>query len=157
MRLSASGAAPAYARDLAGDVTPCRASGAGRVMRKTRAQIFLLAIVVCGCGQRQQRAPGEITFLIESNPANLDPRFASDAQSQRIGALIFSGLVERDARMNLHGDLAESWETPNPLTYVFHLRKGVTFHDGRRVTSADVKTTIEYMMDAANKSPKRGA
>ena len=72
-------------------------------------------------------------------------------------ALIFDGLLERDAEMNLHGDLAESWETPDPLTYVFHLRHGVKFHDGRPVTAADVKATFEYMMDAANRSPKRGA
>jgi ABC-type transport system substrate-binding protein len=100
---------------------------------------------------------GEVVFLIESNPANLDPRYAADGQSQRIGALIFSGLVKRDEGMNLHGDLAERWETPDALTYVFHLRKGVKFHDGREVTSKDVKATIEFMMNAANKSPKRGA
>lgn len=59
--------------------------------------------------------------------------------------------------MNLHGDLAESWETPDALTYVFRLRKGVKFHDGREVTSKDVKATIDYMMNPANKSPKGGS
>jgi ABC-type transport system substrate-binding protein len=49
-----------------------------------------------------------VVFVIESNPANLDARYGQDAQSQRIAALIYSGLVERDAEMNLHGDLAES-------------------------------------------------
>jgi len=59
--------------------------------------------------------------------------------------------------MNLHGDLAESWETPDALTYIFRLRKGAKFHDGREVTSKDVKATIEYMMNPANKSPKGGS
>jgi len=104
-----------------------------------------------------ERKAGEVVFLIESNPANLDPRYAVDGQSQRIGALLFSGLVKRDDEMNVHGDLAESWETPDALTYVFHLRKGVRFHDGREVTSKDVKATIEFMTNAANRSPKRGA
>jgi peptide/nickel transport system substrate-binding protein len=36
--------------------------------------------------------------------------------------------------MNLHPDLAASWDTPTPLTYIFHLRKGISFHDGRPVT-----------------------
>jgi peptide/nickel transport system substrate-binding protein len=98
-----------------------------------------------------------VVFVIESNPANLDPRYATDGQSQHIDRLIFNGLVERDAEMNLQGDLAESWETPDALTYVFHLRKGVKFHDGREVTSKDVKATIEYMMNPENKSPKHGA
>ncbi|MGB7435964.1 MAG: ABC transporter substrate-binding protein, partial [Candidatus Acidiferrum sp.] len=111
---------------------------------------------VCGCGG-SKRAAGDVVFVIESNPANLDPRYATDGVSQRIDRLIFNGLVVRDTQMNLHRDLAESWETPDPLTYVFHLKKGVRFHDGRALTSRDVKETIEYMMNAANRSPKRGS
>ncbi len=59
--------------------------------------------------------------------------------------------------MNFHGDLAESWSTPDPLTHVFHLRRGVRFHDGRALTSADVKATFDFILNPANKSPKRGA
>ncbi len=118
---------------------------------------LVVAILVGGCRQTVERKEREVVFLIESNPANLDPRYAVDGQSQRIGALIFSGLVKRDDEMNLHGDLAESWETPDALTYVFHLKKGVKFHDGREVTSKDVKATIEFMINPANRSPKRGA
>ncbi len=91
------------------------------------------------------------------SPTNLDPRFATDSQSQRIDGLLFSGLLERDNQMNFHGDLAESWSTPDPLTYVFHLRHGVRFHDGRALTVTDVKATFEFIMNPANKSPKRGA
>src|ERR1700730_2632202 len=116
----------------------------------------LVCAVMWGCGSGRRKS-GEVLFVIDTNPANLDPRFATDGQSQRIVALIFDGLLERDAEMNLHGDLAESWETPDPLTYVFHLRPGVKFHDQRPVTAAEVKATFEYMMDAANRSPKRGA
>jgi peptide/nickel transport system substrate-binding protein len=109
-----------------------------------------------GCGSGGVFGGGDFGWG-ESNPANLDPRYAVDGQSQRIGALIFSGLVKRDDEMNLHGDLTECWETPDALTYVFHLKKGVKFHDGREVTSKDVKATIEFMMNPANRSPKRGA
>jgi peptide/nickel transport system substrate-binding protein len=127
------------------------------VMRAVVRVCVVLMMMVAGCGPGTDRKSGQVVFLIESNPANLDPRYATDVQSQRIGSLIFSGLVQRDAEMNVRGDLAESWETPNPLTYVFYLRKGVKFHDGREVTSKDVKATIDYMMNADNKSPKRGA
>jgi peptide/nickel transport system substrate-binding protein len=120
------------------------------------ACVLVCAVMLWGCG-RGRREAGEVVFVIDTNPANLDPRFATDGQSQRIVALIFDGLLERDAEMNLHGDLAESWETPDPLSYVFHLRPGVKFHDGRPLTAEDVKATFEYMMDAANRSPKRGA
>ena len=59
--------------------------------------------------------------------------------------------------MNLRGDLAESWDTPDPLTYVFHLRPGVRFHDGSALTAADVKATFDFILNAANHSAKRGA
>ena len=58
--------------------------------------------------------------------------------------------------MNLHGDLAESWQTPDPLTYVFHLKPNIKFHDGHPVTSTDVKSTFDFILNPANKSPKRG-
>jgi peptide/nickel transport system substrate-binding protein len=115
-----------------------------------------LGLVVCSCG-RARRGAGDLVFVIESNPANLDPRYATDGTTQRIDRLIFSGLVVRDSQMNLHGDLAESWETPDPLTYVFRLKKGMKFHDGRALAARDVKATIEYMIDPANRSPKRGS
>jgi peptide/nickel transport system substrate-binding protein len=110
-----------------------------------------------GCSQTSDADPSALTFLIESNPTNLDPRYATDTHSQRIDSLLFNGLLERDPQMQLHGDLAESWDTPDPLTYIFHLRKNVRFHDGQPLTSADVKSTFEFIMNSANKSPKRGA
>ena len=118
--------------------------------------LLLSSLYLTGCSHATPD-PSSLTFLIESNPTNLDPRFATDSQSLRIGALLFSSLLQRDDQMNLHGDLAESWEVPNPLTYVFHLRRNVRFHDARALTSADVKATFEFIMNPANRSPKRGA
>ena len=78
---------------------------------------FLL--LLAGCGRRGSNDPSSLTFLIESNPTNLDPRFATDSQSQKMDGLLFSSLLERDDQMNFHGDLADSWSTPDPLTYTF--------------------------------------
>src|SRR6266852_7232213 len=131
--------------------------------RAKRAFLFI-SLLLCfitsflpGCSHSNHPDPHSLTFLIESNPTNLDPRFATDAQSQHLDGLLFSSVLERDEQMNLHADLAESWELPDPLTYVFHLRPGVHFHDGRPVTSADVKATFDYILNPANHSPKRGA
>ncbi|HEX4643660.1 MAG TPA: ABC transporter substrate-binding protein, partial [Candidatus Acidoferrales bacterium] len=98
-----------------------------------------------------------MNFLIESMPTNLDPRIGTDAISQRLDSLLFSSLVELDAQRIPRGDLAEKWETPDPLTYVFHLRGGLKFHDGRALTSADVKYTFDSILDRTVTSPKRGA
>jgi peptide/nickel transport system substrate-binding protein len=118
---------------------------------------LLASFCLSSCSHSTHNDPSSLTFLIESSPTNLDPRFATDSQSQRIDGLLFSGLLERDNRMNFHGDLAESWSTQGPLTYVFHLRRGVRFHDGQALTSTDVKATFAFIMNPANKSPKRGA
>jgi peptide/nickel transport system substrate-binding protein len=113
--------------------------------------------LLSGCSHGKPFDPRSLTFVIESNPTNLDPRYATDAQSQHIDGLLFSSLLERDFQMKLHGDAAESWETPDPVTYVFHLRPGITFHDGRPLTSTDVKATFDFILDPTNHSPKRGA
>jgi len=89
-------------------------------------------------------------------PVNLDPRIGTDAQSERIDGLIFDSLVELDAQRNAQSDLAETWEMPDPRTYVFHLRSGVKFHDGRPLTSADVKYTFDSIIHDSVTSPKKG-
>ncbi len=65
-------------------------------MRRMVALLIALT-VLAGC-HSTQRDPGTVVFLIESSPANLDPRIGTDAQSQRIDALLFDGLVDHDAK-----------------------------------------------------------
>ena len=115
------------------------------------------ASMLGGC-RRGKSADGAdtVNFLIESMPTSLDPRIGIDAQSEHLHGLIFDSLVARDAQMNVVPDLAEKWDAPDPLTYVFHLRRGVKFHDGRSFTSADVKYTFDSILSGAALSPKRG-
>lgn len=47
--------------------------------------------------------------------------------------------------------LAERWEQLDPTTYLFHLRKGVRWHDGRPLTASDVKFSYDFVGDPANK------
>jgi peptide/nickel transport system substrate-binding protein len=93
-------------------------------------------------------------MIIESSPTNLDPRVGIDAQSQRIDELLFDSLVHRDEHFELKPWLAESWEVPDPQTYVFHLRKGVTFHDGQPLTSRDVKWTLDSLLTGKIRSSR---
>jgi peptide/nickel transport system substrate-binding protein len=95
-----------------------------------------------------------VVFLIESSPASLDPRIGTDAQSEHIDELLFDGLVARDATFHFTPALAESWEQPEPLTLVFHLRDGVRFGDGRPMTARDVVWTIDSMRSGQVISPK---
>jgi len=93
-------------------------------------------------------------MIIESSPANLDPRIGTDAQSERIYKLIFDSLLVRDEHFNLQPSLAESWQVPDPQTYIFHLRRDVRFQDGRPLLARDVKWTFDSMMDGTVITPK---
>jgi len=111
-----------------------------------------------GCSSRDNSIePGTVNFVIEATPTNLDPRIGTDAYSAHLDGLIFSSLVAHDGHMNIVPDLAERWDTPNALTYVFHLRPGVKFHDGQTLTAADVKSTFDSILTGGVKTAKRGA
>src|SRR5690349_14391519 len=84
-----------------------------------------------------------LVMIIESSPTNLDPRIGIDAQSERIDNLIFDDLLSRGEDLNVAPGLAERWDIPDPLTYVFHIHRGARFHDGRILTSRDVKWTFD--------------
>lgn len=113
----------------------------------------LLLLTSC----RRANDPGTLHFLIESSPNNLDLRQGTDAQSERVGALIYDALVHKDDRYNLQPWLATSWERPNALTWIFHLRNGVRFHDGKAMTADDVAWSIESMTDGTLITAKGGA
>nr|WP_255465458.1 ABC transporter substrate-binding protein [Frigoribacterium sp. NBH87] len=71
-----------------------------------------------------------------------------------LGAL-YNRLVKLDEKGVTVPDLAEEWSaTPDGVTWTFRLRRGVTFHDGRRFTAADAIYSIEHILDPATASPQ---
>lgn len=95
-----------------------------------------------------------LVMIIESSPTNLDPRIGIDAQSERIDSLIFDDLLSRGEDLNVAPGLAERWDIPNSTTYVFHLHAGAKFHDGRPLTSRDVKWTFDSLLQGKIRSTK---
>jgi ABC-type transport system substrate-binding protein len=128
-------------------------------MSSRRALSFALVFVTAclsGCGHRTPPA-NTVTMLIENSPNSLDPRIGTDAVAERIDPLIFDSLVQRNEHFGLDPDLALRWETPDPKTYIFHLRTGVFFQDGRPLTARDVKWTLDSVMNGTILSIKAGA
>ncbi|MDQ6994650.1 MAG: ABC transporter substrate-binding protein, partial [Mariprofundaceae bacterium] len=105
----------------------------------------------------QQNLPqqGELRIGVAQLPMSLDPRFATDAASHKIQQLMHRGLVKLDDHWKPQPDVARSWEHPSPLVWVFHLRHGIFFHDGSRLTANDVQVTLETLLDKKNASPLR--
>ncbi|MGH7408377.1 MAG: ABC transporter substrate-binding protein, partial [Candidatus Methylomirabilales bacterium] len=96
-------------------------------------------------------------MALESAPATLDPRVATDAVSVHLSGLLFNGLTRLDAQAEPAPDLAERWEVAGGKEYRFTLRRGVRFHDGRELTAEDVAFTLRSVQDPALGSPLRGA
>jgi peptide/nickel transport system substrate-binding protein len=123
-------------------------------MRKLLLILAMLGLVSSMLSCSSKADPNTLVMLIESSPTNLDPRIGVDAQSERIDSLIFDDLLSRGDNLNVAPGLAERWEIPGPLTYIFHLHHGVTFHDGRPLTSRDVKWTFESLLQGKVRSVK---
>ncbi len=131
---------------------------AGRVSVKS-IWIFatsLLLLTPLGCGPHHSDA-NTLRFIIESSPNNLDLRQGTDAQSERVGAAIYDALVRKDEHFNLQPWLATSWERPDALTWIFHLRDGVRFHDGKPMTADDVAWSMRSMIDGTLITAKGGS
>jgi ABC-type transport system substrate-binding protein len=95
---------------------------------------------------------GIVRYGLSTDPPHLDPHVDSGGASSLVKGTIYSLLVRLNEKMEIVPDLAESWEWPDSLTGVFRLRKNVKWHDGSDFTSADVKASMERILD-----PKTGA
>ena len=84
----------------------------------------------------------EIHFGIAQAPLNLDPRYATDAASERVNRLIYQPLVDFDAASQPAWSLARG-DAINKLEYKFSLQKTATFHNGSALTAYDVKATYD--------------
>jgi len=127
------------------------------MFRRPAAWILGLVLACANFACSPRPSPQTVVMIIESSPTNLDPRVGLDAQSERISGLIFDDLLTRDEHFNVQPGLAERWEVSDPLTYVFHLRNGVRFHDGRPLTSRDVKWTFDSLLHGSITSTKSAA
>ena len=125
-------------------------------MRSVRSIALLACALALTSCHRSAADKSTVVMLIESSPNDLDLRIGTDAQSARIGALIFDSLVHKDQNFNLQPWLAESWQQNDPVTWTFHIRHGVRFHNGQPLTSADVVWTLNSMLNGTLLTAKSG-
>lgn len=113
--------------------------------------ILLVCSVVSigGCGQSNQLSQSAdnqyepIKFAVAQAPLNLDPRYATDAASERVNRLIYRSLIDFDKAAKPKPDLA-TWVTINPTHYQFTLLKpNSVFHDNTPLIAQDVAATYQ--------------
>jgi peptide/nickel transport system substrate-binding protein len=130
-----------------------------RAMRHGRRHFLLTALALAGAGawaaSGQAQAPAakpQWVVAIGEEAESLDPPTSMLFTSEIYQQHLFDTLV------GIEGDdfkpvglLAEKWETVNPTTWRFHLRKGVKFHNGKALDAEDVKYSIEQYTDQKNR------
>jgi len=111
------------------------------------AGVALTATLPAPPAQAQAQEPrrgGTLTAIIQPEPVILTAAINTAAPTGVVSGNIFDGLLDYDANLNPVPALATGWETSaDGLTLTLKLRPGVTWHDGKPFTSADVKWTLE--------------
>ncbi len=114
----------------------------------------LLLVLLAACARAPE--PEILRMGLAAAPVNLDPRFATDATSERINRLLYQRLVDFDEAGQPVPDLAD-WEQRSPTLYRFSLRGHTVFHHGRPLQAEDVAATYAFILDPANASPHHSA
>ena len=122
--------------------------------------LFLSFLLILSLGNDREEAAEEVphyggVFRLKSFSNNfnteIDPVKANS--SIFLSEQIFDGLIKLDKNFNIIPSLAEYWEiSPDGKKYTFYLRKGVQFHNGRELTAADVKFSLERILDTKTNS-----
>jgi peptide/nickel transport system substrate-binding protein len=137
-------------------------------MRSSRLARFgtrlLTALVTAGLvaslagGTVSAQREGDLVVGVTSDPDTLFPWKATQFQAFALLGLIYDSLVEFDQDLNVVPSIAESWEVSDDgMAVTFKIREGVTFHDGKPLTSADVKASLDAILDEATGAVARSS
>ncbi|MFN2461701.1 MAG: ABC transporter substrate-binding protein [Candidatus Velthaea sp.] len=117
---------------------------------RSLAALAAAAILTCAAPARAAESTVVISQGVDAD--TLDPIKVSVTTSTNVHNQIFNMLARRDPSGKLIPDLAVSWKRTAPTVWEFKLRRGVQFSNGDPFTSADVKFTIEKILDPAYRS-----
>ncbi len=89
------------------------------------------------------RAETVFRFAFQGDLKSLDPYSLKESFTEGLQGAAYEPLITLDKTLKMAPALAESWETPEPTRWRFHLRRGVKFHDGSDFTADDVLFSAE--------------
>ncbi len=118
---------------------------------KALATVLVFVLSACSTGSRVDLgddSSGNLIAAIAGEPDQLDPHRTSAYFSFEVLENVFDTLVEPDENLEMRPALARSWEvSPDQLTWTFHLRDGVRWHDGSPLTADDVVYSYRRIID----------
>ena len=122
------------------------------------AAALCLACMAPSAFAAEVKQGGAAVVTFNNDLTTLDPAVGYDWQNWSVIKSIFDGLMDyKPGTTELEPDLAESYTVADDgLTYTFKLRDGIKFHNGRDVTSADVKYSFERAVNPKTQSPGAG-
>jgi len=128
-------------------------------MGLTLAGTLLAAVAGPAAAQSTAAAPsGTLVVGMTSDVDQMFPWKATQFQAVAVLGNIYGTLTELDQDLNVVPGLAESWEaSEDGTTLSFDLRDGVTFQDGAPLTSADVKASLDAILDEATAAVARSS
>ncbi|OYU91760.1 MAG: peptide ABC transporter substrate-binding protein [Bradyrhizobiaceae bacterium PARB1] len=95
---------------------------------------------------QEPKLGGTINAVIQPEPPGLMLALVQNGPTQMVAGNIYEGLLRYNKKLEPQPGLAESWTiSPDAKTYTFKLKQGVTWHDGKPFTSADVLFSIETL------------
>ncbi|MGW0574956.1 ABC transporter substrate-binding protein [Streptomyces sp. NPDC002920] len=148
--------APTGVRGVTGLVNP-------RVRVVAAACVGFGLLAACGSGGDASKSStpvsgGGLTFATDAVVDCLDPQVSPADITAVVDRNIFDSLVSLTPDGKFHPWLADKWTlSPDGKTYTFHLKSGVTFHDGTPLTAAAVKATLDHAVDPKTKSQYAGS
>ena len=112
--------------------------------------VLAIALTACGGGGGKEDKKSTLTVALSGDAISLDPVASNDNQSSNAIKQMYEGLVELDENDEIIPALAESWEHPDDLTYIFKLKEGVKFHNGEELKASDVVFSLKRAIVAPN-------
>ena len=105
----------------------------------SRGLLVVAALLASSC-ERAVTPPAEesLSVALPYEVISLDPHARDKLGSNATLSNIYEPLVSTDKDLKILPCLATSWESPDPRTWIFHVRPGVLFHSGRSLTAGDV-------------------
>src|SRR4030095_14170187 len=107
--------------------------------------VFAASVALISSGPvLAQKKGGDVIIAMTQAPPSLDPHVTSAQVARNVNLHVFETLYARDENARPVPDLAEGVTvSPDGLTYVFTLRRGVKFHNGKEMSAADVVASLE--------------